>query len=83
MERLQGFLSCNGCSLCCSHSTLEKSSSAAGAGGPGGLAGIRPAPLWRLPRELATFAELVGPAGVPGDRFLRGGAWEAAVEPEG
>ena len=42
-----------------------------------------PRPTLAAAAELATFAELVGPAGVPGDRFLRGGAWEAVVEPEG
>lgn len=55
----------------------------------GGLAGDGPAPLWRLLAAAATAVELVGPAGVPGDRFAVGwglggeAAGLAAVEPEG
>lgn len=62
---------------------LEESSSAAGAGGPGGLAGIRPAPLWRLPRGTGHLRGTGRAGRGSGGRVLRGGALEAAVEPEG
>lgn len=42
------------------------------AGGPRGLPGDGPAPLWRRRRRRWRAVELVGPAGIPGDRFAAG-----------
>ena len=50
---MRGFLPCDGCSpLCCKHSTLEKRAvRLLGLTGQVASQGIRPAPLWRLPRN--------------------------------